>query len=131
MTNLRLKWDSRAIGFVSEPITGIVGLNGVPLFKDFTVRLALEYTVEGADRGNKLGYLIEMPGGDKPGNYYYFRFERIKKSTVMSLITSDKAMQNYVLELKDDKLKEKDFSYALRTKNAAGYLSTFRTFWGE
>lgn len=131
MTNLRMKWDDRALGFVSEPITGIAGLNGVPLFKDFTVRLALEYTVNGADRGNKLGYLIEMPGGDKPGNYYYFRFERIKKATVMSLITSDKAMQNYILELKDDKLKEKDFSYALRTKNAAAYLSTFRTFWGE
>lgn len=131
LTNLRLKWDDRAIGFVSEPITGIVGLNGAPLFKDFTVRLALEYTVEGADRGNKLGYLIEVPGGEKPGNYYFLRFERIKKSTVMSVMTSDKELQNYILEFKDDKLKEKDFSYALRTQNAAAYLSAFKTFWGE
>ena len=46
LTNLRMKWDDRAIGFVSEPITGIVGLSGVPLFKDFTVRLAIEYTLD-------------------------------------------------------------------------------------
>lgn len=130
-TNLRLKWDPRAYGFVSEPITGIIGLNGVPLFKDFTVRLALEYTVDGADRGNKLGYLIEMPSGERPGNYYFLRFERIKKSTVMSVMTSDKELQNYMLELKDDKLKEKDFSYSLRSKNVQLYLSQFRTFWGE
>ena len=131
MTNLRMKWSDRAIGFVSEPITGIIGLKGSPIFKDFTVRLALEYTVDGADRGNKLGYMIEMPAGERPGDYYFMRFERIKKATVMSLITSDKALQNYMLELKDDKLKEKDFSYALRSKNVQLYLSQFRTFWGE
>lgn len=131
LTNLRMKWDERAIGFVSEPITGIVGLSGVPLFKDFTVRLAIEYTVDGSDRGTKLGYLIELPGGDAPGNYYFFRFERIKRTTVMNLITSDKALQAYMSELKDDKLKDKDFSYLLRIQNAESYLSAFRTFWGE
>ena len=131
LTNLRMKWDKRAIGFVSEPITGIVGLSGVPLFKDFTVRLAIEYTVDGSDRGTKLGYLIELPGGDAPGNYYFFRFERIKRTTFMNLVTSDKALQAYMSELKDEKLKDKDFSYQLRTQNAEGFLSTFRTFWGE
>ncbi|WP_066755525.1 hypothetical protein [Crocinitomix algicola] len=131
LTNLKFEWSDRAIGFVSKPITGIIGLDGEPLFKDFTVRLALEYVVEGADRGNKLGFLIELPGGEKPGDYYYFRMERIKKNTEMSVITSDKAMQNYILELKDDKLKDKNFSYELKSKQAARYLSAFRTFWGE
>jgi len=130
LTNLKLQWDDRAVGFVSKPITGIVSLNGTPIFKDFTVRLAIEYKGDAGDRGNKLGYLIELPGEDKPGNYYFFRFERIKKNTVLNVLTSDKELQNYMLELKDDKLKDKNFSYQLRTKNAASYLSSFRTFWG-
>ena len=131
LTNLKLEWSDRAIGFVSKPITGIIGLDGVPLFKDFTVRLAVEYVVDGADRGNKLGFLIELPGGEKPGNYYFFRIERIKKNAEMSVITSDKALQAYILELKEDKLKDKDFAFELKSKNAAAYLSAFRTFWGE
>ncbi len=131
LTNLKMTWDDRAIGFVSQPITGIVGLNGVPLFKDFTVRLAIEYTVKDADRGNKLGFLIELPGGDVPGNYYFFRFERLKRETLMSFMTSDRVLETYMLELKDDKLKEKDFAFELKTKNSEIYLSSFRTFWGE
>lgn len=130
LTNLRMKWDDRAVGFVSEPITGIVGLNGVPLFKDFTVRLAIEYVVAG-DRGHKLGYLIEVPGDEKPGNYYFFRFQKVKKETMLSIITSNKELQGYLLELKDDKKKGKDISFQLRTKNAASYLAPFRSFWGE
>ena len=87
--------------------------------------------MDGSDRGTKLGYLIELPGGDAPGNYYFFRFERIKRTTFMNLVTSDKALQAYMSELKDEKLKDTDFSYQLRTQNAEGFLSTFRTFWGE
>lgn len=131
LTNLKMKWNDRAIGFLSEPITGIVGLNGVPLFKDFTVRLALEYTVKNADRGNKLGVLIELPGGDVPGNFYFFYFERIKKETVMNFMTSDKIMDAYMLELKDDKLKDKDFSYEVKSKSAAAFMSPWRSLFGE
>lgn len=131
LTNLKMKWSNRAIGFLSEPITGIVGLNGVPLFKDFTVRLALEYTVKNADRGNKLGVLIELPGGDVPGNFYFFYFERIKKETVMNFMTSDKIMDAYMLELKDDKLKDKDFSYEVKSKSAAAFMSPWRSLFGE
>ena len=101
------------------------------VIKDVKTLSGMEYVVEGADRGNKLGLLIELPGGEKPGNYYFFRIERIKKNAEMSVITSDKALQAYILELKEDKLKDKDFSFELKSKNAAAYLSAFRTFWGE
>lgn len=132
LTNLKLEWNKRAIGFVSKPITGIVGINGEPLFKDFTVRMAVEYTVEGGDRGNKLGFLIELPAVEGvPGNHYFFRFERVKKNTVLGIITSDKALQSYILELKEDKKKEKNLSFDLRTKNAANYLGRFTTYWGD
>lgn len=131
LTNLKMKWDDRALGFLSEPITGIVGLNGVPLFKDFTVRLALEYTVKDADRGNKLGILIELPGGDVPGNYYFFLFQRIKKETAMDFMTSDKVMDAYMIELKDDKLKDKEFSYEVKSKSAAAIMSPWRSLFGE
>lgn len=131
MTNMRMQWDDRALGFVSEPISGIVGLEGTPLFKDFTIRMAIEYAVEGGDRGTKLGYLIELPGGEKPGDYYFFRFERVKKSTVLNIISSDKALQAYILELKEDKKKEKDLSFDIRVSGAANYLGSFTTFWGQ
>lgn len=131
LTNLRMKWDNRAMGFVSEPISGIVGLMGDPIFKDFTVRLAIEYSVEGGDRGTKMGYLIELPGGEKPGNFYFMRFERVKKETQMYVITSNKTLAAYMAELKDDKTKQKNFSFELKTSKAAAYLSQFRSLFGE
>lgn len=131
LTNLKLKWTKRDIGFISEPITGIVGLNGEPLFKDFTVRMAIQYTVAGGLRGDKMGLLIELPGGEKPGNYYFFSFERIKKNTEMKVITSNKELVAYLLELSDDKRKEKDFSYSVKSKNPASFLSIFKGLFGE
>ncbi|MCH2235888.1 MAG: hypothetical protein MK078_16725 [Crocinitomicaceae bacterium] len=130
LTNLRMKWNDRAGGFLSEPISGIVGLMGEPLFKDFTVRLSIQYSVEGGDRGTKMGYLVELPGGEKPGNYYFFRFERVKKNTQMYVITSNKDLQAYMAELKEDKTKQKNFSYELKTSKAAAYLSNFRSLFG-
>jgi hypothetical protein len=130
LTNLRLEWNNRAGGFVSKPITGIVSLFGDPLFKDFTVRYAVRYFVEGGQFGTKMGYLIELPGGeDKPGNYYFFGFERKKANTVLYITTSNKELQNYILEIKVDKLKQKKLSFELRNKTDR--LVQFRGLFGE
>lgn len=117
LANLRLEWNDRAGGFISKPITGIVSLFGDPLFKDFTVKYGVFYSVEGGSIGTKMGYLVELPGKeDKPGNYYYFGFERRKNTTVVQITSSNKELQTYIAELKDDKLKQKKLSFELRTK---------------
>jgi hypothetical protein len=129
LSNLRMTWNQRAGGFISKPITGLVALFGDPLFKDFTVRLAIQYSVEGGQYGTKMGFLVELPGGEKPGNYYFFRFERMKNQTVVNIITSNKEMQGYIAELKDDKLKQKKLSFKLRTKT--DYMLQFKGLFGE
>lgn len=131
LSNLKLTWSPDDIALVSNPITAIVAINGEPVFKDFTVKLAIQYTVPGGLRGDKLGLMIELPGGEKPGNYYYFAMNRVKKNTEMDVMTSNKELENLLLELGDDKRKEKDFQYALRTKNKGTYLSIFRGLFGE
>jgi hypothetical protein len=129
-TNLKLTWDERTYGFISKPISAIVAVDGTPVFKDFTVRMLINYT-EAGDRGNTLGYLVELPGGERPGDYYFYRFQRVKKDTDLNIITSDKALQNYILELKDDKKKGKNIEFELKNKNAAVYLEEFTRFWGN
>lgn len=131
LSNIKLAWSDDDIALVSNPITAIVGINGEPIFKDFTVKLAIQYSVPGGLRGDKLGLLIELPGGEKPGNYYYFAMNRVKKNTEMDIMTSSKELEAILLELSDEKRKEKDFQYALRTKNKATYLSVFRGLFGE
>lgn len=131
LTNLRFKWDNRAQGgaLISQPITGIVSLFGVPILKDFTVRMAIQYIVSG-DRGTKMGFLIEMPPKEGvPGDFYFFDFERVKRETVLDISTSDKALRDYLVLLKEDKLKGKDFSFGFR-KDAAQGLSNFKGHWG-
>ncbi|MEX1002941.1 MAG: hypothetical protein WDZ35_12560 [Crocinitomicaceae bacterium] len=131
LTNLRLEWDDRTNGFVSKPITGIVSLHGIPLFKDFTVRWAVQYSVEGGQFGTKMGYLIELPPNEDeiPGNYYFFGFERRKGDTQIYVTTSNKELQNYILELKADKKKEKKVAFELRSKSDR--LIQFKSYFGE
>lgn len=129
LSNLRMEWNDRAKGFLSQPITGLVAIYGDPLFKDFTVKLAVQYSVEGGQFGTKLGFLIELPGGEKPGNYYFFRFERLKNTTVVNITTSNKEVQNYISELKDDKLKDKKLSFKLRSKT--NYMLEFNGLFGN
>jgi hypothetical protein len=129
-SNLRLEWNDRANGFVSKPITGVVALFGDPLFKDFTVRYLVKYSVEGGDFGTKMGYYIELPGKeDVPGNYYFFWFERRKNNTTVQINTTNKALQAYISELKDDKLKDKKLSFELRSQSDK--LGTFKSDFGE
>jgi hypothetical protein len=129
LSNLRLEWNERAGGFVSKPITGLVAVYGDALFKDFTVRLAVQYSAKGSQYGTKMGFLVELPGGEKPGNYYYFRIERLKNNTVINITTSNKEVQNYIAELKDDKMKQKKVSFKLRSKT--NYLLEFKGLFGE
>lgn len=131
LTNLKLEWSERPLGegFISKPITAVIGLFGTPIFKDFTVRLAIGYNRSG-DRGTNMGIMIELPGGEKPGNYYFFRFERVKKNTELKIVTSNKEMEDYVLTLKEDKLKDKDLAFELKAKGGA-FISQFNGYWGE
>ena len=131
-TNIRLEWNERARGFVSKPISGIVGLYGKPLMKDFTVRLAIEYTEVG-DRGIKLGYLVELPPvEERPGNYYFYQFQRIKNDTKLTVVTSSKELEEYIFTIKEDKKKKSKFQWdAAGSKRAAVFLGDFKRWWDE
>ncbi|UKN01589.1 hypothetical protein K6119_17845 [Paracrocinitomix mangrovi] len=107
-TNLRFTWNNRALGLVSQPITGVVAMNGKSLFKDFTVQLMIQYQVEGGDFGTKLGLMIQLPGAEgMPGNIYFMSLEKTKNITRAYIYSTNKEMMAYLGELKDDKLKNK------------------------
>lgn len=124
-SNLRLTWDDRNKAFVSKSISAIVNLYNVPIMKDFTVKLAIKYAVKNADRGNKLMYMVELPGGQ----YYFYHYERLKKDTKLQIFTSDKLLEAYLLELKADKRKQKKMLFEFANKSI--YLSQFRALFGE
>ena len=131
LSNLRLEWNDRAGGFISKPITGIVAMFGDPLFKDFTVKFAVEYSVEGGNIGTKMGFLIELPGKTEgvPGNYYYYGFERRKNNTFVQVTSSNKELQGYISELKDDKKKVKKLEFDLYPKT--NKMNIFKSKFGE
>jgi len=91
--------------------------------------MAIQYIVSG-DRGTKMGLLIEMPPKEGiPGDFYFFDFQRVKRETGLDISTSDKTLRDYLVLLKEDKLKGKDFSFGFR-KDAAQGLSNFKGHWG-
>jgi len=118
-TNLRLEWDNRNKAFLSREITGIVNLYNTPIMKDFTVKFAIKYSVKNSDRGDKLMYKIDLPGN----KYYFYDFQRIKKETRLQIFTSDKLLEAYLMEIKEDKKKQKKLSYEFSTKSI--YLAQF------
>jgi len=127
-TNVRFKWDDRSKAFLSKPITGIVNMGDKPIYKDFTVKMAIQYSVEDKKekgRGDKLSYMIELPGA----KHYYYHFERIQKDTKLQVFTNDKVLKEYLLTLKDDKKKQKKLSFDFSSKTI--YLSQFRGLFGE
>lgn len=127
-TNLRFTWDNRNKAFLSKPISGIVNMGDKPIYKDFTVRMAIQYSVvdkKQKGRGDKLSYMMELPGA----KYYYYHFERIQKDTKLQVFTTDKALKEYMLELKDDKKKHKKLSFDFSNKTI--YLSQFKSLFGE
>ena len=124
-TNLRLEWDDRNKAFVSKPITGIVNTYNTPIMKDFTVRVALSYSVNNADRGNKFMYKVDLPGN----RYYYYHYERLKKETRLQVFTTDKLLETYLLEMKEDKKKQKKLSFDFSKKSI--YIVQFKSLIGE
>ena len=129
-TNLRFTWDNRNKAFLSKSITGIVNMGDKPVFKDFTVKMAIQYSVEDLKqkgRGDKLSYMIELPGAQH--YYYYYHFERIQKETKLQVFTNDKALEGYLIELKDDKKKQKKLSFDYSNKSI--YFSQFRSLFGR
>ncbi|MBN4072765.1 hypothetical protein JYT74_01865 [Crocinitomix catalasitica] len=131
-TNVRMVWSERAGGFISRPISGIVGIYGTPIMKDFNVRMLIEYR-EAGDRGMKLGYLVELPPiEEQPGDFYYYRFQRQKKKTELSVCSSNKELEDYLFAMKEDKKKEAKFEFdAIGAKRANVFLSEFRRWWDE
>lgn len=127
-TNLRLTWDDRNKAFLSKPITGIVNMYDVPLFKDFTVKLAIQYSTKDSKqkgRGNKLSFMIELPGA----KYYFYHFERIAKDTRLQVFANDPLIKEYLLAMKEDKKKDKKLSFDFSGKTI--YLTQFRSLFGE
>lgn len=127
-TNVRLVWDDRNKAFLSKPITGIVNMYDVPVFKDFTVKLAIQYSVKDKKqkgRGNKMSVMIELPGA----KYYFYRFERIEKDTKLQVFTNDPLLEAYLLAMKEDKRKQKKLYFEFANKTI--YLSQFRSLFGE
>lgn len=129
-TNVRLEWNERARGFISKPISGIVGVYGTPVMKDFTVRMSIEYS-EAGSRGMKFSYLVELPPvEERPGDYFLYRFQRIKKDTELDLCTSNKELIDYVLAMKEDKKKQGKLSFdAVSKSKSSMYLSEFKSWW--
>jgi len=83
--------------------------------------------VRSGDRGTQMSFLVELPGKDGlPGDYYLYKFERIKKETLLRVFTSDKALQGYMSTLKEDKTKGKDISFENVVKGASEELSKHR-----
>jgi len=127
-TNVRFTWDDRSKSFLSKDITGIVSMGSKAIFKDFTVKMAIQYSVEDKKqkgRGDKLSYMIELPGA----KHYFYHFERIQKDTKLQVFTNDKLLQEYILALKEDKKKQKKLSFDYSSKTI--YLSQFRSLFGE
>jgi len=127
-TNVRFTWDDRNKSFLSKPITGIVNMGDKPIYKDFTVKMAIQYSVQDnkqKGRGDKLSYMIDLPSA----KYYYYHFERIQKETKLQVFTNDKGLQEYMLGLKEDKKKQKKLSFDFSSKTI--YLSQFRSLFGE
>ena len=78
-----------------------------------------------------MGLLVELPGKDGlPGDYYYYRFERIKKETMLKVYTSDKTLSRYLSTLKEDKTKGKDITFSGVVKGSSEELGKFKTYWG-
>ena len=128
LTNVRLVWSDRNKAFISKSITGIVNMYDVPVYKDFTVKLAIQYSTKDEKqkgRGTKMSWMIELPGA----KYYYYHFERIAKDTKLQVFTNDKLLEEYLLEMKEDKRKQKKLFYLYANKTI--YLSRFRSLFGE
>ena len=105
-------------------------MHGNTLFKDFTVKLAIQYSVEGGAFGTKMGFLVELPGNDeRPGNIYFFSLERRKNNTSIFVYSSNKEMTGYMAELKDDKLKQKKIEIILTAKPSR--MGNFKSLFGE
>ncbi|MFD1551160.1 hypothetical protein DNU06_03820 [Putridiphycobacter roseus] len=124
-TNLKLQWDNRNKAFLSKPISGIANLYEVPIMRDFTVKFAIAYSVKNADRGDKLMYMVDLPGN----TYYYYNFERLKKDTKLQVFTTDKLLEAYLLALKEDKRKQKKLGYEFSNKTI--YIAQFKSLFGE
>ena len=124
-TNVKLQWDKRNKAFLSKSISGITNLYEVPIMRDFTVKFALAYSVKNADRGDKLMYMVDLPGN----RYYYYNFERLKKDTKLQVFTTDKLLEAYLLALKEDKRKQKKLGYEFSNKTI--YIAQFKSLFGE
>ncbi|MFK8046742.1 MAG: hypothetical protein AB8B72_14680 [Crocinitomicaceae bacterium] len=124
-TNVKLEWSDRNKGFISKSISGIANLYEVPILKDFTVKFAISYSVKNADRGDKLMYMVNLPGA----KYYYYHFERLKKAAKLQVFTTDKLLESYLLELKEDKRKQKKLQYQFSNKTI--YIAQFKSLFGE
>jgi hypothetical protein len=137
LTSLRLRWMSKGNihGFVSQPISGITALYGQPIMKDFTVRFYVDYMVLG-ERGPWMGIMVEIPGTEEnpAKQFYFYRFERLKKDTKLSVTTSDAQLQAYLSTLKEDKLKLNKLEFGLmndKSAAAAEYRNRFEAPWAE
>lgn len=130
LSNLRFEWVPRANGLVSQPITGLVAIDGKPLFKDFTVRVMIRFFSEGKNSGTQVGLLIELPGKEGvPGNTYFYSLESRKGKTNVYVYTTNKEMATYMAELKSDKLNQKKIEIILTSK--ASRLVNFKSYLPE
>jgi len=127
-TNVRFEWSDRNKAFISKPITGIVNMYDKPVYKDFTVKLAIQYSVEDQKqkgRGDKMTCMIELPAN----KYYFYHFERIEKNTKLQVMSNDEQLKEYLLAMKDEKRKQKKLAFEFSSKTI--YLSQFRSLFGE
>ena len=99
-----------------------------PIYKDFTVRMAIQYSVKDnkeKGRGDKISFMIDLPGA----KYYYYHFERIAKETKLQVFSNDKVLEEYLLTMKEDKRKQKKLFFDFSKKTI--YISQFRSLFGE
>ena len=70
-------------------------------------------------------YMVDLP----EGKYYYYHFERLKKASKLQVFTTDKFLESYLLELKEDKRKQKKLQYQFSNKTI--YIAQFKSLFGE
>lgn len=115
----KVKGDEQVGLRTSVDQAAIVNMFDEPVMKYVPLKL---FAQQRTDMGDRLGILIDVPGG-----YLYFIDYDYRKKGIMSILSSDRELNDDIESLKSDKKKEKDFSYEI-TKSSAYQSQFLRVF---
>jgi hypothetical protein len=110
ITGIRLssfKSDMQETGLITNVQSAVlVNMYGKPVMKYVPFRAFYQQIYSGGG-GDKFSALIDIPGGMD----YMFSYEMVKKDGLMLISTGDAEFSAAISEMKEDKLKSKNFKY--------------------